>query len=262
MLETPRKQSSSQRAAGRPTPSPQRRATDKFLTPAALAAALLAATPAAAAVDWESTERIALAAERAVAEGRRLDPARSSVNAQTPDTRLRLARCDGALEARRVGATNNARRETVRVACSGTVRWKVYVPVTVASFEAVSVATRNLPKGHVLTADDLSTRRVDVATLPAGYLLDPAQAIGHVLTQSVARDSVLRPGQLKADDAIRRGQAVALLSGAGGVAIRMGGVALESAPRGGRITARNASSGAVVEGIVLNEKEIRVTGRR
>ena len=42
----------------------------------------------------------------------------------------------------------------------------------------------------------------------------------------------------------------------------MGGVALGSAPVGGRVHAKNASSGAIVEGIVLNEAEIRVTGRR
>ena len=193
---------------------------------------------------------------------RQLDAERTLVEAQAPDARLRLARCDRKLSASRLPARGGARRETVRVACEGATRWKIYVPVTVSSFESVITVARNLPRGHVITADDLDTRRMDTGRMPSGYLLDVEAAVGRVLTQSVTAGSVLRPGQVKADDAVRRGQVVALLSGAGPVAIRMGGVALGSAPVGGRVQAKNASSGAIVEGIVLNEAEIRVTGRR
>lgn len=221
----------------------------------------LALTPNASAASHAPAE-IAEAARVAVIKGRGLDAERVLVEAQAPDARLRLGSCDQPLVTKRLDARPGTRRETVRVACTGSTPWKVYVPVTVSRFETVVTLARNLPRGHMLRADDLGSRKLDAGRLPGGYVLQPEAAIGHVLTQTVAAGSVLRPNQLKADDAIRRGQAVALLSGAGPVAIRMRGVALNSAPVGGRIRAKNSSSGAIVEGIALNEAEVRVTGRR
>lgn len=239
----------------------RRRRSDKILTLGLLLASALAAGAETSSDARESPARIADAASGAVIAARRLDPERTLVEAQAPDARLRLARCDQPLKASRLAARPGARRETVRVACEGGTRWKVYVPVTVSSFETVVTLVRNLPRGHVITPDDLGTRKADTGALPSGYLLDTRAAVGHVLTQSATAGSVLRPNQLKADNAVRRGQAVALLSGNGPVTIRMGGVALGNAPVGGRVRAKNASSGTIVEGIVLNEAEIRVTGR-
>ncbi len=249
----------------KPTPGNARRAgrrrSDKILTLGLLLATTLTASAESPTGERETPERIAEAARNAVLKARRLDPRRALVEAQAPDARLRLARCDRPLKASRLASRPGSRRETVHVACKGSTPWKVYVQVTVSNFETVVTVARNLPRGHIIQPGDLGSRKLDTGRLPSGYLLDAGAAVGHVLTQSVTEGSVLRPNQLKADVAVRRGQAVALLSGSGPVAIRMGGVALGSAPVGGRVRAKNASSGTIVEGIVLNEAEIRVTGR-
>lgn len=245
-----------------PPEMPQGRRGVGFLTLAACALVIGLALSHAASASSAAPADIAAAARDAVIAARGLDPERTLIEAQAPDARLRLSACDRPLTTARLDARPGARRETVRVACTGSTPWKVYVPVTVSQFEQVVTIAHNLPRGHILDAADLGSRKLDASRLPGGYLLRAEDAIGHVLTQSVAAGSVLRPNQLKADDAIRRGQAVALISGTGPVAIRMGGVALNSAPVGGRIRARNASSGAIVEGIALNAAEVRVTGRR
>ena len=84
-------------------PAPGRRRTDKFLTLVAMA---LAAGPSFGngnAADTETPERIAAAARDAVIRARQLDTERALVEAQAPDARLRLARCDRRRAAARAG---------------------------------------------------------------------------------------------------------------------------------------------------------------
>ena len=239
-----------------------RRVSDNFLTFLLCAAGLCGSfLPPAALAAWQDPAGIATAASEFVMRQRQLDPEVHAVTAQSPDARLRLNQCDVPLDAAMLSARRQSSRVTVKVSCNGDVTWKVYVPVQISSFADVVVATRNLPRGHVLEPGDVTLRRDNVTTQPAGYLMTLAAATGRVLRQSVTAGALLTPGQLARNDAIARGQAVTLVADRHGISIRMAGIAMDSGPLGARISAKNANSGTIVEGVIVSDSELRVTGR-
>ena len=115
----------------------------------------LAASATGAPQRWQPTESIAAAAEAYVLG--RIGPKakRTSVRAGALDSRHRLALCSDELEPfMRRGAKIEV-RTIFGVRCTGEKPWTVYLPVEVIVTDRVLVASLTLPRGHVLTAEDL-----------------------------------------------------------------------------------------------------------
>jgi hypothetical protein len=72
-------------------------------------------------------------------------------------------------------------KTTVRARCSEPPR-QLYIRVGIVALEARLTANRDLPLGHVLSAQDLSTRMVRQS---GGGLNDPSAAIGRALVRAV-----------------------------------------------------------------------------
>ncbi len=185
------------------------------------------------------------------------DPAKGvEIRVLPPDPRLRLAPCGEVLEAfappgaRALGATS------VGLRCPGPRPWTVYLRARVQVYDEVLVAARHLERGQVLTAADLSRKRRDLATLPGGYLLDPARAVGLELRRSLRPGTVLTPRALAEPLAVRRGEQVGIIARTPGMEVSSRGVALGDAPLGGRVKVRNSASGRVVEGTVTADHQV------
>ena len=144
------------------------------------------------------------------------------------------------------------------VRCSGTKPWKVYVPVDVIVTAKVLVASRTLPRGHMLTATDLAVEERDVTRAVSGYITDPAQILGQRLKAQLLSGRMLTPSLLEADKLVRRGQSVTLTVNNSGVAIRMAGKALGDGALNQRIRVENLNSGRIVEGIVRSRENVEV----
>lgn len=228
----------------------------KKLTLLACFSALLAGTALAGAPDPHA--EIVRVAEAHVAANLARRGVVGTPRADRPDPRLRLAACDQPLETFDVGDGAPRPRVSVGVRCPGTEPWKVYVNVGVAVLENIVVAARNLPRGHVLQRSDLEVQRRDIAAHQLAYITDPAQVVGQRLTRSVLAGAILGAGVLQTEAVVSRGQRVALSAGGAGVRIRMAGIALSDGARGQRISARNLSSGKIVEGVVVDAETLRV----
>lgn len=178
-------------------------------------------------------------------------PRLPQVTAGALDPRLRLAACEGPLEAftppgqRTMGAT------TVGVRCSTPVSWTVYVQATVALIRPVLVARRPLPRGTVLTGADVEVIEQDVARLTLGYLVDLKDVDGMLLRRSVTAGTVLHPGLVQHPVSIRRGERVTILGQTAGIEVRMEGQALADGAKGEVIRVRNLSSGRDIEAIIV-----------
>ncbi len=220
---------------------------------------VLALVPCAAAtaIDWHPTDDIARTAEAFLARHMNSGPD-TTVAASTLDTRHRLARCDRPLQGFLRDGVEVARRTIVGVRCAGTRPWKVYVPVEVAVSATVLVASRPLPRGHVLTAADVREERRDVSRLRRGYLSDLSQLAGQRLKAPLLAGKVLTPGLLEFDRVIRRGQSVTVIANSGGIAVSMAGTALTDGGLNQRIRVENANSGRIIEGIVRSREHIEV----
>lgn len=225
---------------------------------AILVSTLCTADPATAEVAWQSPAEIQAAAEDYLRTRTGSAARRTSVRAGTLDARHRLPRCDRELEPfMRRGARIDA-RTIVGVRCSGSKPWKVYVPVDVIVTAPVLTASRTLPSGHLLTADDFSTDFRDVSRMISGYYSDPSDLIGLRLKHPLIAGRVLTPAMLEADRVIRRGQSVTLTATSGDIHITMAGKALMDGAKNQRIRVENLSSGRIIEGIVRSPEHVEV----
>ena len=219
---------------------------------------LTAPVAGAAAPQWQPIAEIAATAENHLRKHVGPSARRTDVRAGPLDVRLRLANCDQPLQAfLRRGARVSA-RTIVGVRCSGTKPWKVYVPVDVIVTAKVLVASRTLPRGHLLTTEDLVAEERDVTRTVSGYITEPSQVLGQRLKSQLLSGRMLTPALLEADKLVRRGQSVTLMVNNGGVAIRMTGKALSDGALNQRIQVENLNSGRIVEGIVRSRENVEI----
>jgi flagella basal body P-ring formation protein FlgA len=219
---------------------------------------LLLPMPAFAASAWQSPAEIAATAEAFLEKRIGRSAERTTVEASQLDPRHRLAKCDEPLEAFLRRGTKITPRTIVGVRCTGSKPWKLYVPVDVVVTDSVLVSKRTLPRGHLLTADDLVVEQRDVSRLISGYIARKSDLVGQRLKTQLLAGRVLTPAMLQADAAVRRGQLVTLVAQSGGIAVRMSGKSLMDGAINQRVRVENMNSGRVVEGIVRSRETVEV----
>jgi flagella basal body P-ring formation protein FlgA len=222
---------------------------------AGLLAALCSAATARAATD---PALISAAAEAAVRAQAGAGAELLSLEVAPLDPRVHLATCSVPLEGFVTDGSALQYQTTVGVRCAGAIRWTIYRVVKVESQAAVLVARRSLPRDAQLTAADfqLETRRVP--GIIGAYLTDPATLAGEQLRRPVAAGEALTLEALAPANLIHRGQEVVLLARAGGLEVRVAGVALADGRALDRIRVQNLSSQRIVEGIVRSNSEVEI----
>ena len=180
------------------------------------------------------------------------------VRAQNLDARLRLAQCDRPLTAAIAGDGQLRSHTTVAVRCEGTVRWTLYMSVTIDSEFSVLVARHALMRDTELTAADFDLVQRHLPGLSTDYVTQLATITGQRLRKPIAGGEALGMDALTPSNAIHRGQQVTLISGSGDFQVRVGAVALADGRIADRIRVQNLSSQRVVEGIVRSASEVEV----
>jgi flagella basal body P-ring formation protein FlgA len=207
---------------------------------------------------WQPPADITAAAEAFLQARTGSASNRTTIHAGQLDSRHRLPLCDSELEAFMRRGVEIAPRTVVGVRCTGSRPWKVYVPVDVVVKANVLTAKRTLPRGHLLTAADLTVDERDVSRMISGYFSEPQSLLGQRLKQPLLAGRVVTPAMIEADQIVRRGQTVTLVAASGGVNIRMSGKALTDGALNQRIRVENLNSGRVVEGIVRSPEHVEV----
>lgn len=126
--------------------------------------------------------------------------------------------------------------------------WTLYVPVEVRVVADYVVTARGLTRGEVLDAEDLTTRKGDLARLPAGVLTNSDEAIGKVLRVSLGSGQIVRSDALRPDHVVRQGQTVKVMSSGTGFRVATEGRALNNAAEGQVVQVRTAS-GQTLSGV-------------
>lgn len=210
-------------------------------------ALLLGMLPAglALAQEFESTARIAEIAEQAVA---RSLPASAQVQAEAPDSRLRLPACEQAPQAE-AGPPRGA-NVSVAVRCAAPAPWQVYVSIRVRDPRPVLVLSRGVLRGDHVEPGLLQPETRDVAQLPFGYVSDAAAVSGYEFRRPLAAGQVPGPDDLTPPKWVRRGDAVQLVGRGTGIEVHAEGKALADGVAGARVAVENSRSKRVVEGVV------------
>ncbi len=174
------------------------------------------------------------------------------------DRRLRLTPCAEAPQIFLPAGHRAVGRTSVGLRCRAPKPWTVYVPARVRVTGPVLVASRPLPRGARLTADDFQRELRDLSRLGQDVLTDPKHLLGQVLTRPIAPGRPFRAHFLRPPKVVARGERVTLVARAGGVEVRMRGEALEDAGLGETVRVRNLRSKRVVEGRVRAGGEVEV----
>ena len=237
-----------------------RRSAPRFSLRAAIGL-LLAATAAIAAgtESWQSLSSIREAAEKSVRSQMPAGARGIVVTAGELDSRLRLARCSGPLQAAATFGSQAQPRMAVGVGCRIGSTWTVFVPVTVESDIPVLVLRAPAVAGARLRSADVSLETRRVAGLAVGYVSEPTVLAHNTLKRPLAAGSVLTADALLPDVVVRQGEEVTLLAAAGGIEVRASGRALTNGHDGERIRVQNLQSLKVVEGVVDSSRVIHVT---
>lgn len=175
------------------------------------------------------------------------------------DSRLKLVRCATPLETFSPPGKRRSAKQTIGVRCGGEQPWTIYVSVTVSLQKMILVASRALPRGSVIGADDIRIEERDIMRLHRGYLSDPERILGKTLKRTIQENSVILPTQIALPQTIKRGSEVVILGTSGALTVRMSGTALSGGSKGERIRVLNNSSKQKVEAIIVAPGTVQVT---
>ncbi len=182
----------------------------------------------------------------------------AQINTGKLDSRLRLKLCDEPLQAFLPRGSRDIGKTTVGVRCKGTKAWSLHVPVTVSMFKDIAVSSKLLSRGNLIKKSDVRLKRIDLATLPQGYIDDLDDLIGYKLKRRIAAGTALTPAIIEKPHRIKRGQRVTILARSGSMEVRMVGKALANGAIGDRIKVVNIKSKKKREGIVTKNGEVKV----
>jgi flagella basal body P-ring formation protein FlgA len=167
------------------------------------------------------------------------------------DNRLRLKQCDQPLESYTPQGKRKMGRVTVGVRCNGTIKWTLFVPVTVKVMAEIVVSKNNLPRGSIINPEDIAIERRDISRLHRGYLENKEAAVGKKLRQRVRQNQVLTPSQLIEPLSVKRNNRVLIQASNETVQVRMIGKALQNGSLGQIIRVKNESSNREIDAKII-----------
>ncbi len=174
-------------------------------------------------------------------------PGKVSFTLGAIDTRLNLPACP-APEAFIPAGVRLWGSASVGVRCSGSNPWTIYVPVAIKILTGVVVAAHALAQGRSIEPGDMVVQEADLGQLPGAVVTDPGQALGRIVTLSIAPGQPLRQDLLRSPPVIQQGQSVTLRAQGAGFKVSAQGKAVTNAAEG-QVAQVRIPSGHTVNGV-------------
>ena len=131
-----------------------------------------------------------------------------------------------------------------------------YYLVTV--YDRVLVAMTDIRMDEEITPANAHVEESAVDTLPETTITDFDRLAGRVAGRYIRKGAVITPTLLAMPRVLIAGSPVTLVAESGGITIRAEGVALEAGRIGYVIRVRNARSGKMMRGRVIDEKTVQI----
>jgi len=184
---------------------------------------------------------------------------RSEVKLGKLDSRLRVKKCDSALEAFMSPGGRTSGNTTVGVRCPDVGGWSIYVAARIDIYGPVLVARQPLARGSTIQETDLEPVERNLSNLPYGYYTDSQSIAGQLAKRNITAATVITPQMLQAPKLVKRGQRVTLIVETGPLKIRSTGKAMSDGKSGDLVSVKSDGSLRVVDGIVVSPGVIKVT---
>ena len=146
----------------------------------------------------------------------------------------------------------------MRVRCTSSPQWSVFVPVRIESESAVLVLNRPLQRGQRVLAADVRVESRRFSGVSENYVKSPGELPRYLMKRPLPAGSLLARDALDLAPAVERGARVTLRAESGGFRIEMAGRALADAAPGQRVRVQNENSLKVVEGVADTSGIVRL----
>ncbi|KPK95648.1 hypothetical protein AMJ80_04330, partial [bacterium SM23_31] len=134
----------------------------------------------------------------------------------------------------------------------------VPVQANVRTFESIVVASRMLPRGTVITADDLKIINDETTKYNDDLVTDKADLVGKETTIPVTADNPVRLDNVASLTVIKRGDTVDIEVIRGGVSILCKGVANRDGRIGDIITVTRVNTQIPLQALVVNSTKVTI----
>lgn len=184
-------------------------------------------------------------------------PLRMEVTVGELDRRLRLAPC-ARVEPYIPAGVRLWGRSRLGLRClEGSVRWNVFLPVTVKAYGTAWVAKKELAAGVVLTQADAIEAEVDWAEESSPVLASSSLWQGQVTTRALTTGQTLRQGLVKPAQVFQAGATLRVIAGGAGFQVTSDGQALSAGAVGQPVRVR-LGNGRVMTGVVLDSHTVKL----
>lgn len=128
----------------------------------------------------------------------------------------------------------------------------------VTEMTEVPVLRSRMENGQVITAQDITYRKVRADRIPANVLTDASALIGRTPRRAVQAGQHIRANDILIPQDVQRNDMVTMVVNHGGMLLTTTGQAMESGARGDVIGVRNLQSKRVVRGVIVGPGEVHM----
>ncbi|EKM19977.1 flagella basal body P-ring formation protein FlgA [Vibrio harveyi] len=178
-----------------------------------------------------------------------------TVNAANIDPRIKATDCPEPLETSASSTSSTRSNINVLVECQAD-NWKVYVPVRISASVPMIVSTRQLGRGEIISASDVTTSMIELQRFRKDGFTNFEQVVGAKLKRNVRLGDVVERNDVCV---VCRNEKVTIRAVKGGMTITTQGTALQDGSSGDQVRVKNDKSQRIIEGIVTGIAEITIT---
>jgi flagella basal body P-ring formation protein FlgA len=146
----------------------------------------------------------------------------------------------------------------VRFFCNGKEVRKETVSARIDVLADVVLSGRPLARYETITAEDLRLEPMNLASLPATVILDPADAIGKRTRRKLPTGMPLRTDLIEIPPLVKQGDIVMIVAESAGLKITTLGKVKGQAGQGEKVVVENLDSRKQIHVTVMDAKTVRV----
>jgi flagella basal body P-ring formation protein FlgA len=184
-------------------------------------------------------------------------PLRMEVTLGALDSRLRLAPCARVEPYIPVGTRLWGKTRLGLRCLEGSIKWNVFLPVTIKAYGAAWVVKGNVAPGVTLIQADAVEEEVDWAEEASPIISSPLQWVGQVAAKGLNAGQALRQSMIKPAQVFQAGAQVRIVVQGAGFQVTTDGQALSAGVVGQPARVR-MDSGRMMNGTVLDSHTVRV----
>lgn len=171
------------------------------------------------------------------------------------DSRIQLADCSQPLDTAFHGQWPGA-QPMVKVSCSGTSPWSLYVPVTVSVYHLIATAATPVSRGQIVDAGNVTLQKQNILATHGRFYRSADEVSGQIARRHLSPGEPLGAHNLDLPKAVKRGDDVVISASSGPIAVKMPAVALSDGRVGQKISVRNSSSQRIIRATVTGPGQV------